>query len=516
VTLRRFGPGLVLAAVVVGIGLGARHGPGPAAGAVLVGAVGVTAALLGLGRHASDRRRVVAFVALCVGAGASGAAAMARALDGRVHHPLVAAAAGRTDVVVDATLVTDPTATRFAARGLARVTRARIHDVAAGGTTRRVVTDRIVVVDASGPAAPRLGVLGAGDRVRLRGYLRPLDPYEDWARWRHAVAGLEARALVAVGPPASPLMRLANALRSRVLAGTVGVPEPQRALLAGFLLGDTTDLPEAVVLDFRASGLSHLVAVSGQNVAFVLALAGPALRRGPRGVRLVVGLGVLVVFVTMTRAEPSVLRAAAMAACAMVGVAVGRPAAGLRSLALAVSVLLVVDPFLLHSVGFRLSCAASAGIAALAPAIALRVPGPRPVAEALGVTLAAQAAVAPLLVQGFGGVPLIAPVANLVVAPAAGPLTVLGLVGGAVGGIVGGPLAAAATLPAYLGASWVLLVARVAARLPLTVGAGPLLVGAGVVATTSVMRVARRRAHRGPIPRPHPRLPAEPEVRARP
>jgi competence protein ComEC len=162
-------------------------------------------------------------------------------------------------------------------------------------------------------------------------------------------------------------------------------------------------------------------------------------------------------------------------------------------------VLLVVDPFLLHSVGFRLSCAASAGIAALAPAIAARVPGPRPVAEALGVTLAAQVAVAPLLVQGFGGVPLIAPVANLVVAPAAGPLTVLGLVGGAVGGIVGGALAAAVTLPAYLGASWVLLVAGWAARVPLTVGAGPLLVGGGAAATAVlVTRVGRRRADDGP------------------
>jgi competence protein ComEC len=497
--LRRAGPGLVLAVVVVGIVVGGWRGPGRAPGALLAVTAGAGVALLGLSPRASARRRVVAFVGLCVAAGCAGTAAMARALDGQVRTPLVAAAADRADVVVDATLVTDPTATRFAARGLARVTRARIHDGTAAGATRRVVTDRVVVVDASGPAAPRLGVLGAGDRVRLRGYLRPLDPYEEWARWRHAVAGIEARALIAVGPPASPLMRLANALRSRVLAGTVGVPEPQRALLAGFLLGDTTDLPEAVVLDFRASGLSHLVAVSGQNVAFVLALAGPGLRRGPRGVRLVVGLVVLVVFVTMTRAEPSVLRAATMAACAMVGVALGRPAAGLRSLALAVSVLLVVDPFLLHSVGFRLSCAASAGIAALAPAIAARVPGPRPVAEALGVTLAAQVAVAPLLVQGFGGVPLIAPVANLVVAPAAGPLTVLGLVGGAVGGIVGGALAAAVTLPAYLGASWVLLVAGWAARVPLTVGAGPLLVGGGAAATAVlVTRVGRRRADDGP------------------
>ncbi len=501
-TLRRAGPGLVLAVVVAGIVVGGWRGPGPAPGALVVVVVGAGIALLGLGPRASDRRRVVAFVGLCAAAGGAGTAAMARALDGQVRTSLVAAAADRADAVVDATLVTDPIATRFAARALARVDRARIGFPGGPDAPRTVVVHRTVVVDASDDAAPRLGVLEAGDRVRLRGYLRPLDPYEDWARWRHAVAGFEARALLAADAPGSPLLRLANALRARVLAGTAGVPEPQRALLAGFLLGDTGDLPEAVVLDFRASGLSHLVAVSGQNVALVLALVGPLLRQGPRGLRLALGLAVLVVFVAMTRAEPSVLRAAAMAACAMVGVAAGRPTAGLRSLAMAVSVVLVVDPFLLHSVGFRLSCAASAGIAALAPGIAARVPGPRPVAEALGVTLAAQVAVAPLLVQGFGGVPLVAPVANLVVAPVAGPLTVLGLVGGAVGGVVGGPLAAAATLPAYLAASWVLGVARWAGGVPLTVGAGPLLVGAGVTVAAAVVTRARRAGPGGPGTRP--------------
>src|SRR6185436_10213719 len=89
----------------------------------------------------------------------------------------------------------------------------------------------------------------------------------------------------------------AHAVRARVLPGHRAVPEPQRALIAGFLLGDTGDLPETVVTEFRSSGLSHLVAVSGENVAFVLVLAGPpappppAVRpprrraRGPRGVR---------------------------------------------------------------------------------------------------------------------------------------------------------------------------------------------------------------------------------------
>lgn len=491
-SVRRVGPGLVCAAVVVGIVVGERAGPSPArlpyALAIGLLAVAVVCALTGRG--------AAGLACLCVAGGFCGWATTARALDGQVRSPLAATIRDRADATVDAVLTTDPDATRFAARARARV------------------QGRIVVVDASGAAATRLAVLRAGDRVRLRGYFRPLDRFEARARWEHAVGAFAADDLLGFGPARSPLMRCANWLRDRVLAGTSRVPEPQRALLAGFLLGDTTDLPDGVVADFRASGLSHLVAVSGSNVAFVLALVGPLRRRGHRGIRLVIGVTVVVVFAAMTRFEPSVLRASAMAACSMVALAVGRPTAGLRSLTLAVTALLVVDPFLLHSVGFVLSCAASAGIALWSRAIAARVPGPRPVAEAMGVTVGAQLAVAPVLVGVFGGVPLVAVPANLVVAPLAGPLTVLGLLGGVLGGLVGGPVAAVAGFPAHLCASVVLLVAGLAAVVPLTVGPRELLAGlpvvaaaGGVFAAASVRRATWRRARARP---PEPRLAVPP------
>jgi competence protein ComEC len=132
----------------------------------------------------------------------------------------------------------------------------------------------------------------------------------------------------------------------------------------------------------------------------------------------------------------------------------------------------------------------------------------------LGVTVGAQLAVAPVLVSVFGGVPLVAVPANLVVAPVAGPLTMLGLVGGGIGGLVGGPLGAALTFPAYLGATVVLLVARWAAVVPLTVGRRELLVGlpvlavaGGVFAVGSVRRATWRRARPRP---PEPRLAVPP------
>lgn len=489
---RRIGPGVVLAALTLGVLVGERVGPSPAhlplAGALLAGLVAVGGAW---SRHGGAAILAV----LCLGALLAGWATTARALDGQRRSALTTAVADRADATIDATLTTDPDATRFNSRALARVQR------------------RIVVVDASGAAAGRLAVLRAGDRVRLAGYFRPLDRFEARARWQHAVGAFAADDVLGVGPPRSPLMRIAGWLRDRVLAGTRTVPEPQRALLAGFLLGDTTDLPPIVVADFRAAGLSHLVAVSGQNVAFVLALAGPLLRRGHRALRLALGVGVVVVFAAMTRFEPSVLRASAMAGCSMTALAVGRPTAGLRSLTLAVTVLLLVDPFLLHSIGFALSCAASVGIALWSRPIADRVPGPRPVAEALGVTVAAQLAVAPLLVLVFDGVPLVSVPANLLVAPVAGPLTALGLLGGVVGGIAGGPVAALVTFPAYVCATAVLLVARSSAAVPLAVGPAELLaatpvlvVAGGVFAVRSVRRATWRRARPRP-PEPGLALP---------
>src|SRR4029077_11427337 len=172
-----------------------------------------------------------------------------------------------------------------------------------------------------------------------------------------------------------------------VLRGTAPLPPTPRALLAGFLLGDTRSVPDPVVADYRESGLSHLLAVSGENVAFTLALFGPLLRRLALGPRTVAAIAIVLLFATMTRFEPSVLRATALALVALGSSFVGRPASSLRALGLAGIVLLVVDPFLLHSVAFLLSCGASAGIAVLSTPIRRRLRGPAWLRDPLAVSL---------------------------------------------------------------------------------------------------------------------------------
>ena len=183
---------------------------------------------------------------------------------------------------------------------------------------------------------------------------------------------------------------------------------------------------------------------------------------------------VLVCFGTMTRWEPSVLRAITMAVVAMMAGALGRPTTGVRVLVLAAIGLLLVDPFLLHQVGFLLSCGASLGIALLARPITERLRGPLWMREVLGVTAAAQVGVAPVLIPVFGSMPLVALPANLLAVPLAAPLTMWGLLAGVFGGLAR-PLSPAIPrvleLPTVALLHALISVADLASRVPVAIDA---------------------------------------------
>jgi competence protein ComEC len=359
------------------------------------------------------------------------------------------------------------------------------------------VGQRHVEAWARGRAAGRLRDRLAGERVGLTGHLEAV-PENERARVapRHISARLTVEAVGGWSPGNLP-SRLANGVRRTLLAGVSSLPIERRGLFGGFVLGDDRGQPPEVAYDFRASGLTHLLVVSGQNVAFVLALAGPVLRRLSLRGRLSGALAVLFLFGTLTRWEPSVLRAVAMATIALVAATLGRPATTLRLLSLAVTGLLLVDPLLVHSIGFRLSVGACVGIALLGARVARALPGPRPVAEALGITIAAQAGVAPVLIPTFGGLPVAALVANLLALPAAGPLMVWGVVAGLPAGVVGGAVATALHLPTRVLIGWVAAVAQAAAGLPL--GQLDLRHVAGFAAGGVVVWFGVRRRRRRPV-----------------
>ena len=350
--------------------------------------------------------------------------------------------------------------------------------------------DRRVEAWARGRSAARLAPRLAGERVILAGDVGQV-PRAARARLRarHVAARLSVAEVGGWGW-GNPPSRLANQVRRKLVEGAESLPSDRRALLTGFVLGDDRGQPPEVVDDFRAAGLSHLLAVSGQNVAFVLALAAPVLSRCRLAWRLALGLALLGLFGVVTRWEPSVIRAVVMAGLSLLAFTLGRPASSIRVLALAVAALVLVDPLLVHSVGFLLSVGACAGIALLAVPITARVPGPRALASALGVTLAAQVGVAPVLVPVFGGVPLASLPANLLAVPPAGPLMMWGLAAGGLAGLLGGTAARLLHVPSALALAWEAGVARWAAALPLgEVGAA----GLALVALAVALRVAASR-----------------------
>jgi competence protein ComEC len=281
--------------------------------------------------------------------------------------------------------------------------------------------------------------------------------------WQHVVGEFElvwASDVDAGGPVA----RASNRVRATIERAADVLPEPDGALYRGLVIGDDRDQPRDMVERFRASGLSHLTAVSGQNVAFVLAAFGPLLvrmRPVPRWVSTVV---VIAWFVVLTRVEPSILRAGVMAGLSATAYATGRERSPVRILALAVIVLVLVDPLLAWSIGFWLSVGATAGVCTAGPWLAHRLSMFGPLALPLGITLGAQLGVVVPSVWVFGRLPLVSVVANLLAVPVAGFVMLYGLPAGLVAGSIPA-VAPAVMLPARIGTRWVDTVAAIGARL---------------------------------------------------
>jgi competence protein ComEC len=258
-------------------------------------------------------------------------------------------------------------------------------------------------------------------------------------------------------------------VRAGIRQAVVGQPAGPRALVPALVDGDDGGLADDVAADFRTAGLTHLLAVSGTNltliIGFLLVLARWVGVRA-HGLVLVGVLGVAG-FVLLARSEPSVLRAAVMGSVALIGMSARGRERGTRALGVAVLVLLLVDPWLARSPGFALSVCATAGILLLAPpwrdALARWLP--LWAAEAVAVPLAAQLACTPLVAAISGQVSLVAVAANMVVAWAVGPATVLGLLGGLLC-LVWAPVGQIVAAPAGWCATWIIVVARWSAGLP--------------------------------------------------
>lgn len=326
----------------------------------------------------------------------------------------------------------------------------------------------------------------AGERVHVNGErVRLDDDRRGRVAWQHVVGELDVSWAGDV-VEGRPVDRASNRVRAAIERGASVLPGDDGSLFRGLVVGDDRDQPFEMITRFRASGLSHLTAVSGQNVALVLAAAGPLLVRLRPVWRWFVTMGLIAWFVSLTRFEPSIVRAGVMAGLSATGFVLGRERSPFRLLCWAVIGLLVVDPLLAWSVGFWLSVGATAGVTTIGPWLAARSGALGPLAMPVGITLGAQAGVVVPAMLVFGRLPLMSVPANLAAVPVASFVMLYGLPAGLVAGWVPA-LAPIVMFPCRIGVRWVDTVAVLAARLEpeptaAWVGWAALVVAIGVIA----------------------------------
>ncbi len=340
------------------------------------------------------------------------------------------------------------------------VVRATMLAVQGRGATWRVRAPVVVMV--SGTSLSRWQSAPVGSRWAVEGRLQSPDPGSGLS------GELRVQQSSLIAPP-GPGLLLVERVRVGLRAAVAQRDADVRGLVPALVLGDTSAVPPDLVDAFKVAGLTHLTAVSGANLTLLLAfLLFGARWLGVRGWWLRgVGLAGVVVFVGLCRTEPSVLRAAAMGLVALAALGLGAGRAGVRNLAVAALVLLLLDPFLSRSYGFALSVLASAGIIwwAAGWVDALRRWLPSVLADAVAVPLAAQLATTPVVAQLSGTVSVVGLLANALAGPFVGPATVLGFAA-AGASLVSGRLAAVIGFGAAWSAQPIVWVGRAAARLP--------------------------------------------------
>lgn len=453
------------------------------AGWIAVGLWGVVVCALIFAALVRPGRRmlVLAIVALAVAAAVVSHTALAQ--PGRAAASALGVDGGRA-VEVTAVVTGKPGPT---SSGRLRFD-AQVSEVRIGAQRHRVDVPVVVLGELPGPVGLDVGatVVAAGTAFRAD------------AADRAVLVVQASRELDVIAAPHGVMM-VAAGLRSGLVDAVSGLPEPGAGLVPGLAVGDTSAVSAELDAAMKQSSLSHLTAVSGANCAIVvgLAFAFAALCGARRGVRVAVALIVLAGFVVLVTPEPSVVRAAVMAAIAMLSVALGRTGSGLSLLCLAVACTLVADPWLAASLGFGLSVTATASLLVLARPLAagMQRAMPRALALVLSVPMAAQLACGPLLVLINPVVPLYGVVANLLAGPAAPAATIAGLAAclAAPFPLLQSGLAALAWLPAaWIAGTAVVLAGMPGGGLPWVEGAGGLVVLAVVGAGVALLIVGGR------------------------
>ena len=281
-----------------------------------------------------------------------------------------------------------------------------------------------------------------GDRLRLHGPLTPPPDLDDFDYPAYlarqgigSVMSFPDVTLLNFGEGSQFTKWLFGIRRSMADSLATAVPEPQASSGQALLLGVRDNIPDDIIEDFRATGTSHLLAISGLHVGILLVIAlsiSTYVFGRRRQYHLIAPLVAIWLYVLLAGMSPSALRAAIMGTVFLLGLGLGRPRSILPSLGLAGAIMVAVDPNVLWRVSFQLSFAAMAGIATLAEPVSLRlqqllgVPDSEKsaaktfvlgVTGAVGVSVAAIVATMPLTAFYFKQVSLVGLPTTLVTLP---------------------------------------------------------------------------------------------------
>lgn len=287
-----------------------------------------------------------------------------------------------------------------------------------------------------------------GQNVRLRGHLETPPEDEDFS-YRDYLARQnirsympDAEVTVLPGSSANPALAAVYSLKAKLLDNIYRLfIDPEASLLAGILLGIDAGLPQPLQQAFNDTGTSHIIAISGFNIAIITGIFMLIFSKllGPRRGAVAAVIGVLF-YTVLVGADPSVVRAALMGMISLFAVQVGRRQVGLNTLAFVAALMTIWNPLFLWDVGFQLSFFATLGLVLYAdpfesavenflrrylpPSNAVRVTGF--LAEVVLLTVAAQITTLPIMAYHFKQISLVSFIANPFILPAQPAVMVLG------------------------------------------------------------------------------------------
>lgn len=340
--------------------------------------------------------------------------------------------------------------------------------VVRGSVTRAIVKRGHVRYSASayGRSSWKLRRVAVGESVHVRARCTKVrTEMKEFERSRHVMGLMSIGEVSELVNEASPLQRSTGRIRDALRRGVASFGAGDRELFMGLVVGADERQSPHMIDEFRRSGLGHLTAVSGQNVSYVLTCLALVISGWRTSARLAMTLAVLLWFVVLTRFEPSVVRATAMAGAGVVMAAHGRRWNARLIGPTSMTCVLLCDPLLAFSVGFQLSASAALGLLFLQAPIRDAF-GRHWWSESMAVTLSAQLATVPIALGVFHRLPIVSLVANLCATPVAGAVMLLGLPLGVIGSFLPSTVSTVLMLPCRIMVRWVWWVAHLARSVP--------------------------------------------------